>query len=171
MPLNPKYLLFPEVFQSQSRPPHNRGNNPRVDTFGVGHKNLCTQQGVRRLIPLQRGGFSHRFCCCGYFSFTSFPCSRGSAWSDDELLLDSKDLHLSAGRFLGLVGLGGGGGGAGRGVWVSRQGGGVLCWEGATGARGGQHTTRQQDLLMSRGLPTQLTKASPARHSRRSTVR
>ena len=48
MPLNPKHLLFPWVFHSHSpRPPHNRSYNPRVDTIGVAHKNLCTKQGVR----------------------------------------------------------------------------------------------------------------------------
>ena len=59
MPLNPKHLLFTWVFHPHSSPPprHNGRHNPRVETIGVGHKNLCTKQGVRWPIPLQRGGF------------------------------------------------------------------------------------------------------------------
>ena len=89
----------------------------------VGHINLLTKQGSGDSSPSKEGGSSRRFCysCC--FPFTSFPCPRGSAWYDDELLLDSTDLRLCVEGFLGLVGLGGGGG-AGQGVSVSRRGGG-----------------------------------------------
>ena len=55
--------------------------------------------------PPKRGGSLRRFCCCGCFTFSSFPCPRGSVWSNDELLLDSKDLiALVRG---GLFGFGG----------------------------------------------------------------
>ena len=126
---------FPPGVPPTVSPPHNRGDNPRVDTFGVGHKNPCTKQGVGWLIRLQRGGSSRRFYCCCCFPFTSFPFPRGGASSNnDELLLGSKDLRLSAGRFLGLVGLGWGALGGG---------GGGLCWGGAAGAGGRQPTTGQ----------------------------
>ena len=52
MPLDPKHLLFPSVFQPHSPPPPNKGHRPRLDTSGVGHKNLCAKQGVKWPIPL-----------------------------------------------------------------------------------------------------------------------
>ena len=57
MPLNPKHLLFPWVLNLNSPSLHNGGHNPQFDTIGVGHKNLCTKQGVTWLMPLQRRGF------------------------------------------------------------------------------------------------------------------
>ena len=56
-PLNTNHLLFPLVFHPNPPANNNGGRNPWVDTIGVGHKNLCTKQGIRCGIPLQSGGF------------------------------------------------------------------------------------------------------------------
>ena len=95
-----------------------------------------TSRGLGESSPSKEGGSSRRFCCCGCFSFP-FPCPRGSGWSDDELLPDSKDLRFGGGLFLGCVGLGGGGGGHGRGFgFLGRGGGGGVAGEALRGLPG-----------------------------------
>ena len=133
-PLNPKHLLLPWVIHPP--PPRNRGYNPRVDTIGVGRKNLFTKQGFTGLIPLQRGGFLAPFLLLRLLPLHLLPM-----FTEECLVRRS-----AAARFEGLAlvrwGLFGYGGFGGGGIWVCRQGGGALLGR-RCGGGGVQPTTRQ----------------------------
>ena len=79
MPLNPKHLPFPWVFHPHTppRPPPKPRLQPRVDTIGVGHIHLFTKQVVRRLIPLQRGGFLAPLLLLRLLPLLPLPMSTG----------------------------------------------------------------------------------------------
>ena len=88
---------------------NNKGHKPRVDTIGEGHKCLCTKQVVRCNIPLQSAGFlTPLFLLPLLPPLYLLPLSQGSVWSDDDQLLDYKDLGMPLGPFFGLLAWGGG---------------------------------------------------------------
>ena len=141
MPLKPKHPLFPCVFL-----PHYARRNPRKDTIGTWHKNLCTDQGVKWLIPLERGGFLTPLVLLLLLlpPLHLLPLS-GGEWAVRQQRA-ARHLRLPPGPFFGSVGFAGGGQGGGFG-FLGTQG---LCLGGAAGAWG---VNPQMDSKISSSAP------------------
>ena len=163
MPLNPKHLLFPLVFHPHSPP--RPLPQPRLQPPGRHHRcsiNLFTcspvQPGQVTHPPPKRGVPHAAFAAAAASPSPPSHVHGGVPGPTMSCCAIRRTCASAWGAFwVGWV-LGGGGGGGRAGGLGFSAGGGGLCWGGAAGARGVQPTTGQQDLLVRRVLPPQLTR-------------